>query len=78
MSDPVYTAPCSYCGSAVDPFARTTYRRIVGWERKLGKRASGAQAGSDITLREPRDEYACTACIDRLRRGIPAGQSSLL
>ena len=71
-------AHCSYCGEAVDPFDRSVYRRIIGWERKLGKRTSGAPAGSDITLRETRDEFACFKCISLLREGVAVTQESLL
>jgi hypothetical protein len=42
-----------------------------------GVRASGKHGGSDITLREQRDEWACPGCIALLREGIPVGQTRL-
>lgn len=74
----VYNVPCHYCGTPVDAFSRSTFRMIVGWERKAGTRASGKRGGSDVYLREPRDEYACTLCIERLKRGVSVAQESLL
>lgn len=71
-------AVCHYCGNDVDPLSRTTYRRVVGWERKAGVRASGSHGGSDITLRELLDEYACPGCIQLLRSGVAPAQESLL
>lgn len=71
-------ATCAYCGEAVDPTKRSTYRRVVGWERKAGRRLSGAHGGSDISLREPLDEWAHPACVDRAKRGVHAHQEALL
>jgi len=70
--------PCFYCGKDVDAFSRTTYRRVMGWERKAGVRASGKHGGSDISLRQVLDHYACTICIDRLRSGVNPEQGALL
>jgi len=67
---------CTYCGREVDPRAQSTYRRVVGWERKAF--AASRRGGSDITLREPRDEYACPTCVDRLQAGVSVNQESLL
>lgn len=67
---------CFYCAESVDPHETTTYRRIVGWERKaLG---ASRKSGSDIKLREPREEFAHSRCVDRAARGINARQESLL
>jgi hypothetical protein len=53
-------AACTYCGDPIDP--QTVYRRVVGWERK--SKAASRKAGSDIVLRESRDEFAWTpACV---------------
>jgi len=67
---------CAFCGDPIDPASRYIWRRIVGWERK----ASGVtrKSGSDIALREPRDEYACNACIASRRGRVSAGQESLI
>jgi len=69
---------CSYCGEPVDPLARTTWTRVVGWQRMAGVRASGKHGGSDIAFRETRHEWACPTCIVRLRNGLAVGQESLL
>jgi hypothetical protein len=66
------------CGDPVDPSPRRSWRRVVGWQRMAGRRASGEHGGSDIALREPLDEWACPTCIDRLRAGIDVRQASLL
>lgn len=67
---------CTYCGRAVDPLARSTWRRVVGWERKAT--AASRRGGSDIALRESRDEYACTVCVTRLQGGVGTGQEAML
>jgi hypothetical protein len=67
---------CFYCGKSVDPTARETYRRVVGWERKAFM--ASRKSGSDIVLREARDEYAHPSCIALERDGIVVGQGSLL
>ena len=69
-------ATCFYCGRTIAP-AERPYQRVIGWERMAGVRASGKHGGSDITLREQLDEFACTGCISLLREGIPAGQQRL-
>jgi hypothetical protein len=71
-----FNVPCFYCGDPVDVQARTTYRRVTGWERKA--LAATRKSGSDITLRETLDEYACPVCISLRRDGIQPGQESLL
>lgn len=76
LVDPVLTSRCVYCGGAVDPLARDTWRRVVGWERKA--QAATRKSGSDIALREPRDEYAHSRCVRGLQHGIDPGQGELL
>ena len=78
MSDPVYAARCFYCGNDIDPLGRDTWRRIIGWEKKAGIRASGKHGGSDIALREPRDQYAHHLCVRRMQQGVNASQGTLL
>ncbi len=67
---------CSYCGESVDPLSRFVWRRVVGWERKATSQSR--KSGSDITLREPRDEYACDGCVSRLKRDVAPAQGSLI
>jgi len=68
--------PCFYCREPIDPLDRSVWRRVVGWERKGF--AESRRGGSDIVLREPRDEYACPGCVVRLQAGLPVAQESLL
>ena len=67
---------CVYCNEPVDPLSPRTWHLIVGWERK----ATGAtrKSGSDIALRQPRDKYACDACVQRKKRGIAPTQETLI
>lgn len=65
-------ARCFYCRTEIDPHSRYTYQRIVGWHR------AGKSGGSDISLREKRQEFACSICIDRLKAGLSPAQGSLL
>jgi hypothetical protein len=67
---------CTYCGKPVDLAARSTLRRVVGWERKAA--AASRKAGSDVVMREPRDEYAHEACVALERAGVNVAQGSLL
>lgn len=78
MSDDIYRANCFYCTDPVNPLNKGTWHRVIGWERTVAVRASGKKGGSDIALREPRDEYACDQCVRRLQQGIPTGQRALL
>jgi hypothetical protein len=72
MSEP----RCHYCGIPVNPFAPGTLQRVEGWERKAA--AESRRGGSDIILREPREEFACSRCIVRLQQGLAPAQESLL
>ena len=67
---------CVYCRIAVDPRSHGTWRRVVGWERKAD--AASRKSGSDIALREAREEFACNACIALLKAGLSTRQESLL
>ncbi len=71
-----YTVPCFYCGSTVDTQDQSAFRRVVGWERKAV--SASRKGGSDIVLRESIDDYACFACVERLKMGLNAAQESLL
>lgn len=66
---------CSFCREPVDP--ASSYRRVSGWERKAYGRTS-RKGGSDIVLRESHDEFACSACITRIKAGINAEQGALV
>lgn len=66
-------ARCAFCEEPVDADATRTYRRVTGWEHP--RTAGGTNA---LALREPLDEFACSPCIDRQRRGLAPEQESLL
>lgn len=68
---------CFFCGEPVDPTARTTWRRVRGWERKAPSSSTRA-GGSDISMRESTGEVACDVCIVRVKTGVSPGQVSLL
>jgi hypothetical protein len=75
------TRACVYCGGSVNPTDfryGANYRRVVGWERKTRTRSSGAKGGSDIALRESRDEWACRSCVEKRKLGLAPGQQGLL
>jgi hypothetical protein len=64
-----------YCSADVDPRSPSVWRRVVGWERKaLG---ASRKSGSDIALREARDEYACDGCIRKIKLGVAPTQGVL-
>lgn len=68
---------CSLCTRELDPNDRSTYRRVQGWERKALS-SSSRRGGSDLYLREPTGEFACSPCVERLRSGLAPSQGALL
>jgi hypothetical protein len=66
---------CALCGQPIEHTA-DAYRRVVGWERP-GRGSSGV-SGSSLVLREALDEFACGACITRLRAGLNVAQETLV
>ena len=71
------TVPCTFCGTPLDPGSRYNWQRIQGWERKAHM-SSTRRGGSDISLREHVNEFACDTCIRKLKSGISPGQDSLI
>jgi hypothetical protein len=67
---------CTLCNEPVDPTSTTTLQRVVAWER----RAIGdtRKSGRDIVLREHRDEFAHSRCVEKVRSGVPIAQESML
>jgi hypothetical protein len=61
---------CPYCERPLDPNSPTTMQRIVGWQLRAGTRASGKHGGSDIYMREAREEFAHSACVRLARDGL--------
>lgn len=68
-------ANCAYCGHAVDPDARSTWRRVQGWERKA--QGETRRGGSDIVLRELVGGLACESCIAKRQAGVSEFQLEL-
>ena len=68
---------CPFCDRSVDPADQHTWHRVQAWERSLKYRASGKPGGSDITLREPLEEFAHPACVRLAKDGL-LRQESLL
>lgn len=70
-------ATCPFCGEPVNPMSSYTWQRVVGWQRMAGVRASGKHGGSDIRMRETREEFAHPACVTLARDGL-LGQEAML
>lgn len=72
------TVKCCYCHVELDTRLHTTYRRILGWERK--SRTGSRRGGSDVVLREPETPtaFACEGCIGSMRDGCSPRQGALL
>ena len=65
-------ARCTYCTKPVDPNSRYTYTRVMGWDRP------GKAGGSDISLRERLEVFACPTCIERIRSGVNPAQEAFV
>lgn len=63
---------CLFCSREIAS-VQQAYRRVVGWEKP--RRGGGTNA---LAVRQPTDVFACSICIDKLRRGIDPKQASLL
>jgi hypothetical protein len=63
---------CTFCNRLIDPEARSSFRRVSGWQ---AGRAHGG--GVALALPERAQVWACLECIDRRRRGH-AEQGELL
>jgi len=68
---------CVFCREPVDPNDQHTWHGIHAFERSLKLRASGKPGGSDVTLREPLEEFAHPACVTLARDGLLAQESLL-
>lgn len=64
--------PCAFCQEPVDPQAKSTHQKVMGWEKR---RSQGG--ANQIILREPLFEYAHATCIDERKLGIHQKQASL-
>lgn len=66
---------CQLCGDPIDPLSPYVWRRVVGWERKA--MSESRKSGSDIRLREPRNEYAHDHCIELNKAGVNVRQQTI-
>lgn len=68
-----HMVPCNFgCGRQVDASNPHTHQLVTGYC------TAGQSGGSDIVLRERLPKWACLACIEKKRAGIPIGQESLV
>ena len=72
-----HEAPCVFCQKPLNPDDPTVWHRVRGWERKAPTQGT-RKGGSDITLREARDEFACDGCIWRQKHHLNANQEALI
>lgn len=63
---------CTYCAVTVDSNGTGVFQLAHGW---LENRKRGGANTIAVPIRD--DTYACNECIDKLRHGIPVGQSRL-
>lgn len=70
MSKDAYV--CSFCGQPLDPSAKTTYRRAIGWVRNTG-------SASPLLMPESAVGWAHGVCVDyaRGRAKTSPGQTDL-
>ena len=69
---------CVFCDGPVDPTDPYVWHGVHAFERSLRFRSSGKQGGSDITLREPLEEFAHPECILAAKNGVNARQETLV
>ncbi len=69
------TVNCFYCNRPLDPTDPSNLRQVTGWEKK--STSYSRRGGSDVRLRKPTGEYACSPCIERLRAGLDVSQQGL-
>jgi len=62
---------CVYCNRPVT--IDHDYRKVIGWERH--RSGGGTNA---LAVREPQDEWACSECVSKLKRGVTMEQTSLI
>lgn len=63
---------CHHCGEVIDRNGRDVYQRAEGWTRN--RKQGGHNA---LALEFRHSAWSCAQCIDRLRHGIPIGQTKL-
>ena len=69
--------PCTYCNLPLNPESRLTCQRQKVWTQRAPANTS-RKGGVDVVYREPLEEWACDACVGKLRRGLSPDQGALL
>lgn len=69
-------ANCTECKAPLDPSGPNTYVRIKAWERK--SLSASRRSGADVVLREHLEEFCCSHCVERLKRGVAPLQAVLV
>ena len=64
---------CVTCEKEVDPNARTTWQRVIGWERK--RKGGGTNA---VALRETLQQFMCGECMIQRLEGIDPMQETFV
>jgi hypothetical protein len=67
---------CALCGTGINPTAPGVAQRVIAWEVKAT--AASRKSGSDIIDRQQRPEFACPACIHRVKLGLSPQQGSMV
>lgn len=68
-----HLVPCAFgCGRMVDATDPWTWHRVVGLERR------GQGGGSDVILRQRKEEYFCLSCVEKAKAGVTVGQERLV
>lgn len=62
---------CVFCGGAINHVS--DYRRVEGFERHRSEGGTNA-----LALRKATEEWACSACVDRAKRGVSPTQQALV
>jgi len=60
---------CHFCDGPIDPTDEYVWQGHHVFARSLKYRASGKRGGSDVTLREPLEEFAHPACVIAAQTG---------
>lgn len=66
---PANVASCYYCHENMDTRDYGIFQFVSGWVENRVR--GGANA---IAIPQRAHRFACSTCIDRLRKGIPTGQ----
>lgn len=66
------TLTCALCGDPVTN-PENHFRKVEGWEQRREQGGTNA-----LRLREPKDSYAHSWCVDRESRHLNARQGELL